>query len=154
MPEVVIADTSCFIALSRIASLDLLQKVYGRVSTTTTVANEFGQALPAWVSMEDPNDLRTVRTLALQVDPGEASAIALSMERDGSTLILDDRKGRIVATALGLKVTGTLGVLVKAKRVGALPSIKPLIAALRTAGFRTSEELEQALLREAGELEA
>lgn len=151
MPEVVIADTSCFIALSRIQSLDLLRSVYGSVTTTSIVANEFGRPLPDWVTIADPDDELRLRTLALQVDKGEASAIALAMETPGCTIILDDRKGRVVAAALGLSVTGTLGVVVKAKLQGHISSIKPWLEKLRVAGFRSSPDIEGELLREAGE---
>jgi predicted nucleic acid-binding protein len=151
MPEVVIADTSCFIALSRIEGLDLLRLVYGSITTTSTVANEFGRPLPGWVAIADPDDELRFRTLTLQVDKGEASAIALALETPGCTIILDDRKGRMVAAALGLSVTGTLGMVVKAKLKGHIPSIKPWLEKLQQAGFRSSPEVQLALLREAGE---
>jgi predicted nucleic acid-binding protein len=151
MPEVVIADTSCFISLSRIEGLELLRLVYGSVTTTSMVASEFGRTLPEWVTIADPDDELRIRALSLHVDRGEASAIALALETPGCTIILDDRKGRMVAAALGLLVTGTLGVLGKAKLQGHIPSIKPWLENLRLAGFRSSPDIEQALLNEAGE---
>jgi len=42
MPDIVIADTSCFIVLSKINELDLLSAVYGDVITTPEIAKEFG----------------------------------------------------------------------------------------------------------------
>ena len=151
MPEVVIADTSCFIALSRIDALDLLRQVYGTVKTTNAVAGEFGRPLPGWVTLADARDDLRYRTLALQVDRGEASAIALALETPDCTIILDDRKARMVATALGLSVTGTLGVVVKAKQRGLIPAFRPWLERFKAAGFRSSDEVEQALLREADE---
>lgn len=118
MPDIVIADTSCFIALSRIDGLGLLQQVYGSVTTTSVVAAEFGRSLPDWVTIADPDDELRMRALSLQVDKGEASAIALALETPQCIIIIDDRKGRLVAMALGLSVTGTLGAIVKAKLQG------------------------------------
>ncbi|QQR85280.1 MAG: DUF3368 domain-containing protein [Flavobacteriales bacterium] len=151
MPDIVIADTSCFIALSRIDGLGLLQQVYGSVTTTSVVAAEFGRSLPDWVTIADPDDELRMRALSLQVDKGEASAIALALETPQCIIIIDDRKGRLVAMALGLSVTGTLGVIVKAKLQGHIGSIRPWLENLRSAGFRTSHDIERALLKEAGE---
>lgn len=92
-----------------------------------------------------------MRMLEFNVDRGEASAIALALDHPGCTVILDDRKARILADALGLKVTGTLGIIVKAKKSGVIPSIKPWLVLLKQAGFRSSEEIERSLLEEAGE---
>lgn len=89
--------------------------------------------------------------LELQVDAGEASAIALALEMADSILILDDWKGRKVAERLGLSVTGTFGVIIKAKNSGIIPSIKPILDKMRETNFRISEELEQSALLEANE---
>jgi predicted nucleic acid-binding protein len=94
---------------------------------------------------------------SLSADPrnaggqGEASAIALALELDDCTIILDDHKARRLADRLGLNVTGTLGVIIKAKRMGVIGSIRPLLDAIRNTDFRLSEGLEAEALREAGE---
>lgn len=151
MPELVIADTSCFIALSRTGGLQLLKELYGTVLTTSAVRDEFGAQLPEWVIIRDPEDEFKQRMLLLHVDKGEASAIALALEIPGCSVILDERKGRNLALALELKVTGTLGVLVKAKRTGLIPSLRPWLSRFRDAGFRYSADVETAVLRAAGE---
>lgn len=95
MPELVIADTSCFIVLARTEGLWLLEALYGTVCTTTTVSKEFGEALPEWITIADPLDVMRHRLLSIQLDPGEASAIALALERPECLVILDERRGRI-----------------------------------------------------------
>lgn len=65
--------------------------------------------------------------------------------------MLDDGLGRQLARSQGLRVTGTLGVLVEAKRAGLIPLVMPLVARLRNAGFRMSATLEAAIARLAGE---
>jgi predicted nucleic acid-binding protein len=60
--------------------------------------------------------------LEMQIDKGESSAIALALETPQSTIILDDFKARKIAEKLGLNVTGTLGVIIKAKLRGIIPS--------------------------------
>jgi predicted nucleic acid-binding protein len=151
MPELVIADTSCFIALSRTEGLWLLKELYGTVTTTSIVRDEFGSPLPDWVLISDPVDEVRHRMLSLQLDRGEASAIALALETPECSIILDERKGRNLALALGLVVTGTLGVIVKAKHSGLLDSVEPWLARFQDAGFRYSPEVEEAVLRAAGE---
>ncbi len=97
-------------------------------------------------------NLALVATLKTQVDEGEAEAITLAMELGDVFLILEDRKARQLALQLNLKVIGTVGMLLRAKRKGIIPQIKPLLAALNQADFRISEPLIQNALRIAGEL--
>lgn len=128
MHKIIIYDTSCFIVLTNIGELDLLQKVYGQIVTTTEVLEEFGETLPEWVIIEQAVNYQMQQVLELQLDKGESSAIALAIGTPGCTVILDDIKARKVAEKLGLDITGTIGVIIKAKLKGIMPSIKPLIA--------------------------
>jgi hypothetical protein len=97
MPKTIISDTSCFILLSKIGELDLLQKLYGEIFTTSVIANEFGEVLPNWVKIQDSTDKFRLQILEIQIDKGESSAIALALEIPESTLILDDIKARKIA---------------------------------------------------------
>lgn len=56
MPDVVIADTSCFIILSNINQLNLFKQVYGKIVTTPEIVKEFGESLPEWVVVKSPAD--------------------------------------------------------------------------------------------------
>jgi predicted nucleic acid-binding protein len=69
MPELVIADASCFIALSRTGGLWLLKELYGTVITTSTVRDEFGSPLPDWVLISDPLDEVRHRHVHLRYSP-------------------------------------------------------------------------------------
>ncbi len=152
-PRTIVSDTSCFIVLQNIGELDLLRKVYGEVLTTETVAEEFGEDLPEWVKIESPKDKVKQLLLELQIDKGEASAIALALEKQNAILILDDRKARQVAEKLALEVTGTLGVIIKAKNENIIASIKPLLDKLSATNFRLSKTIEEEALRQANESE-
>ena len=151
MPDVVISDTSCLIILSNIQELDLLKRVYKNVITTPEIANEFGELLPSWVKIKSPVDVKQQHIFELQVDKGEASAIALALETPGSLLILDDLQARTFAEKLGIVITGTLGVIIKAKLNGIIPSVKHLLAKIKQTNFRISSALEEIVLKEAGE---
>ncbi|KAA0247255.1 MAG: DUF3368 domain-containing protein [Ignavibacteriota bacterium] len=80
------------------------------------------------------------------VDGGEASAIALASEKEDVLLLLDDLKARKLTKRLGVKFTGTLGILNKAKEQGIILKIKPVIEKLKDADFRISESVIQDLL--------
>jgi predicted nucleic acid-binding protein len=151
MPELIIADASCLIILTKIGRLDLLRQLYGTATTTPVVAAEYGLPLPEWIRQEEATDTARQQLLTLLVDAGEASAIALALERPGCTLILDDYKARKTAEKLSVQLTGTFGVLLRAKRQGLVPAVKPLLEQIRQTNFRFSAALEMAVLKQAGE---
>jgi predicted nucleic acid-binding protein len=151
MHKTIIADTSCFILLANIGELDLLQKLYEKVHTTMEVANEYGKPFPEWVVVEHIVDENQMQLLELQIDKGEASAIILALHYENHTIILDDYKARKIAKQLSLNVTGTLGVIIKAKLNGIIPSIKPILEKISSTNFRISDEVAAAALFEAKE---
>lgn len=65
MRKTIVSDTSCFIILTNISELDLLQKVYGQITTTAEVAQEFGEILPSWVDINAPADKYRQKILEL-----------------------------------------------------------------------------------------
>ncbi|MDO5664026.1 MAG: DUF3368 domain-containing protein [Bacteroidia bacterium] len=152
MPEnIVIADTSCLIALAKIKALLLLKALYSNIFITSEIAREFDEVIPEWILVEEVTNKNYLQILATRLDIGEASAIALAMEKRNVLLILDDLKGRKEAEKLGFAITGTLGVLFKAQRENVIESIKPYLNSLKTVGFRISSELEMNLLKRSGE---
>jgi predicted nucleic acid-binding protein len=89
--------------------------------------------------------------LETQIGKGESSAIALALETPDCMLVLDDYKARKIAAELGLPHTGTLGVIIKAKLIGVIPSVKPILQKMKQTNFRLSIELEDQVLKEANE---
>ena len=143
MPQeynIVIADTSCFILLDKINELDILQKVFHVVTTTEDIAAEFCKELPVWVQVKPVMNKEYQLLLQLEVDNGEASAIALSVEVDNALLILDDNKARKLAAKLHLTFTGTLGIILKAKQSGVIANVKPIMEKIQLTNFRFSEK--------------
>lgn len=153
MPNItVIADTSCLIALSKIEAFELLKELYKEVYITEEIALEFGENLPEWIRIENVKNKKYQQLLDLYLDLGEASAIALALEKVDVLLILDDLKGRKEAEKLGFKITGTLGILFKAKKVGIIPELKSHIEKLKVVGFRLSPKIEEEILRKSYEI--
>ncbi len=85
------------------------------------------------------------------LDRGEAAVIQLALERSVATVCIDERRGRRAASAVGLQVTGTLGILGRAKRSGLLPSVRPLIARMATQGDWFDAALVERFLEALGE---
>ena len=151
MLRTIISDTSCLIVLTNIGELELFHKAYSKIITTAEIAAEYGQALPPWVEIKTASDKNLQYVLELQLDQGEASAIALAIETKDCTIILDDYAARKVAEKLGLEITGTLGVIIKAKLKGIIKSIKPYLDKIKQTDFRLTPELEKLALIQAGE---
>jgi predicted nucleic acid-binding protein len=151
MHKTIISDTSCLILLDKIGELDILNKLFGTIITTSEVAEEFGQTLPAWIELRQPTDKNYQSIIEATVDKGEASAIALAIELDDCLLIIDDLKGRKFAHQLGLTIIGTIGVIVDAKLAGIIPSVKPILAKIKATNFRITEQLELLILKRASE---
>ena len=152
MHNLVIADTSCFILLTKINEIDLLRNIYSSVYTTPEVAAEFLHKLPDWVIIQEVKDRNILVSLEVDLDRGEASAIALTYELPDSIVVLDDWGARKVATRLHIAFTGTFGIVIKAKQKGIIPSVRPIIDKVIQTNFRISEEVLIEILREAGEL--
>lgn len=149
--EIVIADASCFILLDKIGELQLLKSIFKTVVTTSIVAKEFGTELPTWIQIRNVTNVSFQSTL--DIDEGEASAIALAMESAPCLLVLDDQKARKAAQRLNLNYTGTLGIFLKAKRAGVIPSVKSIIEKVQETNFRYSNKVLDEILSIAGELD-
>jgi predicted nucleic acid-binding protein len=146
-----ISDTSCLILLNKIGELALLKKLAGKVFITPEIQKEFGKKLPSWIIIRKSSDTYYQKILEMDLDSGEASAIALSLDISDSIIIIDDLKGRKIADKLDLRYSGTLGLILKAKQEGVIESIKPIIAKIKNTNFRFSEELIEFLIEQAGE---
>jgi len=144
MPDF-ISNTSCLILLSKIQKLHLLKDIYGSIIITNTVHDEFGEELPDFFILKNVSENSNLIRLSKLLDPGEASTIALGLEKKESTLILDDYKARNIAKKLDLKFTGTLGILHKASKSGLLPDLKSEIIKLKENGFWISDEIINSL---------
>jgi predicted nucleic acid-binding protein len=147
MPSVIVSDTSCLILFYKIGELDLLKKLFDKLHITDSVLKEFNQKIPDWIEVDElTTDLQ--KGLSSYLDKGEATAISLAAEHENSLLIIDEIKGRKAAKEMGISVTGSLGVLVAAKKKGHIRTVKPLIEKIQKTNFRISEELiEQVLVK-------
>ncbi len=147
MRKIIISDTSTLILFHKIKEMAILNKVYGEIICTPEIANEFGENLPGWIVIKSATDKKYQNLLALQIDCGEASAIALASEFKNPLLLLDDLKARKLAEKLNLNFTGALGIIYKAKQMNIINKVKPIIDKLLLTNFRISNEIIQEILK-------
>lgn len=150
MDGIAVTNSTCLIGLERISKTDLLPQVFTTVFAPPMVVAEIRSYL-SWLKVQPVQNTAIVATLKTQMDPGEAETIALAMELGNVILILDDKKARRVALEIGLKITGTVGMLLRAKSQGVINEIKPLLEELLQADFRISDRLIKEALKRAGE---
>src|SRR5688500_16978546 len=131
-----IANSSCIIALDGSGNLDVLQRLYGTILVPGAVAKECGMQIPPWILVQAIQNDAQSRTLQLELGPGEAAAIVLTSETSAERIILADKKARRIARQLGLPVTGTLAVLLRAKERAVIRAVSPVIDALLAVNFR------------------
>ncbi|MCB0636579.1 MAG: DUF3368 domain-containing protein, partial [Lewinella sp.] len=93
-----------------------------------------------------------VMQLLTELDLGESESIALALERDAEYLIIDEYRGRMIAETYGIRIVGVLGLLIKAKQEGLIPSVKDEVDKLLRIGFRLNKGLVTSVLRRLGEL--
>lgn len=152
---IVVSDNSVLSCLAEIGEFELLRRLYGEVTITETIRAEASHpcapealrhtflTLPNWITVVPDASPFLEETGAL--DPGEASAITLAWQhRNSSLLILDERRGRKVASALGLRITGTAGLLTDAAAAG-LIDFEDAFLRLAQTGFRLSAQVVETL---------
>ncbi|MEM7510377.1 MAG: DUF3368 domain-containing protein [Bacteroidota bacterium] len=147
MPDsIIITDASPLIALIKINKLEILDQLFDKILITDVVRDEVRSNLPEWIKVSSNYNLEQKKLLELELDPGEASAISLALGMPNSLLIIDEKKGRKVAKRLGLKIIGTIGVVVKAKQQGVIPTAKEVLEDLEKSGLWISQELKEDIL--------
>jgi predicted nucleic acid-binding protein len=155
----VFCNTTPFIALASIDRLNLLHQVLGDIAVAQAVAEECAQGGPIsvpclqrlpWVSLYP--DLPSDESMILDLDRGEKQTILLARHHGSDLVVIDERRARSLAEYLGLRVTGTLGILVKAKASGFIPSFREAAAAMRGQGIYYSQGLIDRLGERLGEI--
>jgi predicted nucleic acid-binding protein len=161
MPEMTVVNTSPLFYLHRIGLFELFNKLYGRITVPEAVKKELkegqtqGEDVPRlesypWIEIENvsmPGYLQLIADLG----PGESEVLALASNHPTALVILDDKLARRIAEMQGFRLTGTAGVLLRAKRKGLVPALKPLVKNLLDLEFRLKSELVKEILELAGE---
>lgn len=160
MSEYLVVNASPLIALARIGRIELLEKLASTVAVPQAVVSEIlaGPSDDAARRVIESGWGERVRAEAIPLEvtewslgPGESEVIAVALSRQGSRAILDDARGRSCAKTLRVPVVGTLGVILKSKRAGLIPSAAELLQSLREGGSYPDDALISAALSAVGE---
>jgi uncharacterized protein len=148
----VVCNASPLITLAQIGRLDLLRALFSTVVVSPAVVRETPRtAKPSWIVERPLAGPVPPPVVAASLGPGETETICLALELGASQVILDERRGRRFAQALGIRVIGTVGVLLLAKDRGLLSAVRPEIDALVGTGFRLASWVIDDALATAGE---
>ncbi len=162
----VISNTSPLLNLAIINRLYLIHEQFGNVFIPPAVLAELrvDERLPGsgilseaiksgWIQIKELRNYTMVEILCRDLDRGEAEAIVLALELKSKWLLLDERDARKIGKSLGLRVTGILGILLRAVKDQKLSSIEPVIDELITqCGFRISDDLKTEILTESNKM--
>jgi len=160
LPEV-ICNTSPLQYLHQIGQLSILPALVGSIVVPPAVLAELDAGIAKGLDLPQLENLQWIRiqapigakaaSLITDLGSGESQVLMLALEMPGSVALLDDALARRVATAKGIPIKGTLGLLLDAKRAGHLPAVKPSLDRLQELGFRIAQQTRDAVLKLAGE---
>ena len=152
----IFSNTTPFISLCAIERLDLLPTLFDRVHVVDAVVRECAAGgviqVPAldkleWITIAPSTTGTDPEPMLMQLDEGEKWTLHAARAANAERLLIDERIGRIVAERMGLKVTGTLGVLLKAKQQKLIPSFSDAARAMRERGIYFHAGLVERLAR-------
>jgi hypothetical protein len=157
----VVSNTSPILNLALIDRLSLIQEQFNTIIIPKGVLEELRvkENLPGskkildamdtkWLQVEEVQDSAMLRILKRELDAGEAETIALALENSAKWVLLDESEARRIAKDLGLRITGVLGILLRAFRQERIPSLRAEMERLReNAGFYIADQLFEDLLK-------
>lgn len=140
----------------------MLKKMYGEIMIPHAVYKELSEkkesickkqvdASLEWIHVEEIENQMAKSMFKTQLHDGEVEVMILAKEKNADTVIIDDANAKKHAKYLNLPVTGTLGVLIKAKRQGYINELKPIIQKMIDENIYISEKLMELCLKQANE---
>lgn len=158
----VVVNSTPLIVLCNIGMLSLLKEMYGEIIIPEAVYKEITAKMDSaciavnqsmdWIKILKIPANEKLKIYRARLHAGEVEVMLLAQQLPVADLvIIDDNAAKTTAKFLGLKVTGTLGVLLKAKKLGLISSIRPLIEKIVQSGFYISDNIKNIILHSAGE---
>ena len=155
----VIVNSTPIIGLANIGKLDLLRQVYDQITIPQAVYDELispsvkkqVEENKTWIRVKQIQDASQKQMYRAKLHAGEVEVMILAQEQNADLVILDDNAAKKTAKFLGLPVTGTLGLLLRAKREGYIKEVKPLMDDLSKDGFFIQDSVRQMVIEQAGE---
>lgn len=158
MAERIVINTGPLIALARMDALDVPGQLPYEFICPSQVREELDEGAslgyqtitPAWLTVI-PLSASPSAVSVTVLDEGEAAVIQLALEQGLSRVSIDEVKGRRIAMALGLGVVGSLGLVARAKTLGIIPAMRPLVEKAMRDGVHYHSDLVERVLSSVGE---
>lgn len=159
----VVSNSTPIILLQKIGYLDLLQKLYSKIYIAKAVYREiFIDGIEKtekhdfllkynWIEIVEIKNIEAKKMFTTSLHDGEVETMILAMEKSADLCILDDLLARKYAKGFDLNVTGTLGLIVTAKKKGFIKEVKSLIDKLIDVGMFIGEDLYNIIISMANE---
>lgn len=156
-----VINASPIISLAKIGCAGFLPALSSRFIVPNGVYQEitrqkFSDPATEWLKSQGSGIFVSVEVPTIISDwnlgKGENEVMAFALQNREFTAVLDDKAAKNCAEAFNIDVCGTIAVIIKSKQMGLTPEIKPLLAGLRSVGFRISEDILTTALRVAGEI--
>lgn len=148
----VVVNSTPLIALCKIDRIELLRELYGEITIPEAVFREVTAkndvvkkkllACGAWIHVQKISDVTDKRMYRAKLHDGEVEVMILAQEIHADLVIIDDNAARKTAVYLGLPLTGTIGVLLRAKEKGLIPKVMPLVENLEQNGLYFGPQLK------------
>ncbi|MGR0481130.1 MAG: DUF3368 domain-containing protein [Candidatus Electronema sp. V4] len=158
---IIVSDSSPLISLAILRKLHLLEHFFSDIWIPKAVYDEiapkgkpYSEELKRFSRnrVKEVQNALAVRLLLDELDIGEAEALVLALENNIADILIDEYRGRKIATSRGLSVIGTVGVLLQAKKKKLIAEVKPELDELMRNHRRVSEELYRKALELADEI--
>ncbi len=158
MTERIVTNTSPLLAFAKMRAFEVIGKLPFDFICPTEVETEilvganqgYETEIPEWLKILPLNSAISAVAIA-SLDIGEAAVIQLAIEQNIEIVCIDELKGRRAASAVGLKIVGSLGLLGKAKTLGIITEVKPYIEKARSGGIFYDDNLIETFLKSLGE---
>lgn len=149
---IVVSDTTAISNLVRIGEIELLKVLFGKILLPKAVYDELlvleerdinitSLLAKDWFEVTEVTDDDLYQELSLELDIGEVEAIALAIHKEANYLLIDEVKGRRIATEKAVPIIGTLGILLEAKRNRLITSVQHKMDDLKSIGFWINQSL-------------
>ena len=157
----VVVNSTPLIALAKANQLDLLRKLYGSIIVPEAVYREVTEkediaaqrirAAGEWIGIREVNPDLDRRMYRAKLHDGEVEVMLLAQEIGADVVVIDDSAARKTAEYLGLPLTGTLGIMIKAKALGLLPAVMPVVRQMEQSGIFYSAAIKEKIQKLCGE---
>lgn len=162
MSDPVIINASPLIFLARSRHIHLLQHLHRPILVPQPVVREIRARGPHDPTVRILNETAWLEVAPIPVIPdeilvwdlglGESAVLALAQSKPGSIAMIDDLSGRRCAQTLRIPLLGTVGLVLLAKKNGAIPNARAILAVLREQGMYLSDSVLNSALALVGEV--